>query len=72
MKRFLHRYEVMSGQVVNLNKSMIKFSTNTMEANRREVCNQLGVREATTPGRFMGLLMNIGRNKIAEFGFLLE
>lgn len=36
------------------------------------MCNQLGVREAEVPGRYLGLPMHIGKNKAAEFNFILE
>lgn len=44
MKRILNRYKNILGQVVNFNKSLVKFSSNTTEQNMREVCTQLGVR----------------------------
>ncbi|XP_074342892.1 putative mitochondrial protein AtMg00310 [Apium graveolens] len=37
-----------------------------------EVCDQLEVREAETPGRYLGLPMRVRKSKIAEFSFLLE
>lgn len=43
MKKILNRYECISGQMVNFNKSLITFSPNTTAENRMEVCNQLGV-----------------------------
>lgn len=72
MKRVLNRYEDISGQMVNYNKSLITFSPNTATDARINVCDQLGVKEANAPGRYLGLPMSIGRNKAAQFGFLLE
>lgn len=72
MKNILNRYEAMSGQVVNYTKSLVTFSPNTAIVNREEVCQTLGVREAVAPGRYLGVPMNIGRNKAAEFEFLVE
>lgn len=37
-----------------------------------EVCSQLGVREADVPGKYLGIPMQIGRNKVSVFNFLAE
>lgn len=42
----LQRYEALSGQVINYNKSEIIFSPNTAEADRVEVCSSLAVQQA--------------------------
>ncbi|XP_074347574.1 uncharacterized protein LOC141686438 [Apium graveolens] len=72
LKRILKRYEAISGQVVNFNKSTISFSPNTAEQVRREICDKLEVKEVKTPGKYLGIPMHIGRNKVTEFAFLLE
>lgn len=72
MKRILNRYENISGQVINYNKLSLTFSPNTSLENRLEVCGQLGVKEAETPGRYLDIPMHIGRNKGVEFGFLVD
>lgn len=43
MKKILNRYEEISGQVVNFNKSSVVFSANTKEEDKEKVCEQLGV-----------------------------
>lgn len=54
MKRILNRYEEISGQVVNFNKSTVVFSPNTNEENRIKVCTQLGVRTVDNPLQLSG------------------
>lgn len=70
MKRILTRYENISGQMVNYNKSSVTFSHNTDEETGREVCTELGVLLSESPGKYLGLPMTMGRNKVANFGFL--
>lgn len=72
MKNILNRYEEISGQVVNYNKSMVTFSPNTTTQSREEVCNQLGVQEQERPGKYLGLPMHIGRGRVSVFNFLIE
>lgn len=72
MKRILNRYEQISGQVVNYNKSVVTFSPNSDGENRRAVCHELGVGEAESPGKYLGIPMSIGKNRVAEFNFLME
>lgn len=50
MKRILQRYEAISGQVINFNKSLITFSPNTIQQTRQLICKTLGVNEAKVPG----------------------
>ncbi|XP_074336510.1 uncharacterized protein LOC141673664 [Apium graveolens] len=72
MKRILDRYAVMSGQVINFNKSAITFSSNTTTTDRVEVCEQLQVQEKETPGKYLGIPMHIGRNKKSVFSCLID
>ncbi|XP_074352094.1 uncharacterized protein LOC141691256 [Apium graveolens] len=72
MKRILNRYEEISGQMVNYNKSTITFSPNTNGNDRQEVCAQIEVNEVQAPGKYLGMPMVIGRKKVATFKFLLD
>ncbi|KAL8101226.1 hypothetical protein AgCh_033196 [Apium graveolens] len=72
MKRILGRYERNWGQMVNYNKSVVTFSPNTTETSRNEVCHELGVREATAPSRYLGILMQLRKNKVEDFNFLVR
>lgn len=72
MKRILSRYETISGQMINYNKSSVIFSPNTDVSSRAEVCEQLGVCEVQSPGKYLGMPMHIGRRKCATFSFLSD
>lgn len=69
MKNILNRYEGISGQKINYTKSMVTFSSNTPASSREDVCMQLGVREMQNPGKYLSMLMVVGRNKICTFTF---
>lgn len=72
MRNILDRYETISGQAINMNKSSLYFSPNTMESTRREVCECLSVREVQEPGRNLGMPMTIGRMRTSVFHFLTD
>lgn len=72
MKRILKRYEEISGQVINFNISTVVFSPNTSEENRQGVCEQLGVKEVNSSGKYLGMPMTVGRLKVATFRFLFD
>lgn len=71
-RRLLQKYECISGQVINYNKSNIIFSPNTKREDREVVCGILEVQEAEKPGRYLGMPMSVGRNKIEVFSFLKD
>lgn len=58
--------------MINYEKSAITFSSNTKPEARREVCEQLEVKEKDDPGEYLGMPMRIGRNKASVFGFLVD
>lgn len=72
MKNILHRYENLSGQAVNYNKSSITFSPITLIEDHRKICSALEVREISSPAKYLGMPMYVGRNKNAVFGFLAD
>lgn len=72
MKRILSRYAEISGQIINFNKSVVTFSPNIRLVDREEVCMELGVQENASPGKYLGLPMNIRRNKKSVFEFLVD
>lgn len=51
MKKILQRYEMLSGQAINYNKSSVIFSPNTWVADKTKVCANLGVQEKNKPGK---------------------
>ncbi|KAL8125037.1 hypothetical protein AgCh_012638 [Apium graveolens] len=72
MQRIIKRYENLSGQAVNFNKSTITFSPNTATDTREAICGLLEVRESTSPGKYLGIPMTIGRKKCEVFKFLTD
>ncbi|KAL8096595.1 hypothetical protein AgCh_037529 [Apium graveolens] len=72
LKSALQRYEVLSGQIINYEKSEVVFSPNTNEEDRMEVCESLGVRQVQKPGKYLGMPMNVGSSKTEVFGFLVN
>lgn len=70
MKNIIQRYEMLSGQVVNFNKSAITFSPNTAAPMRETICDILEVNENRNPGKYLGLPMEVGRRKNEVFSFL--
>lgn len=59
IKRIIERYEDLSGQAVNFNKSAITFSPNITVETREAICGVLGVQESTIPGKYLGLPMAV-------------
>lgn len=64
MKNMLKRYEVVSGQAINFNKSSIIFSPNTEVEVKRRICEILEVDAVDKPGRYLGIPMEVGRKKM--------
>lgn len=69
MKSIIKRYEELSGQAVNFNKSTITFSTNAAVETRGIVSGILDVGEIQNPGRYLGLAMVVGRKKMRPLIF---
>ncbi|WOG90771.1 hypothetical protein DCAR_0310016 [Daucus carota subsp. sativus] len=72
MKNIIKRYEELSGQAINFQKSTITFSPNTSQVNREAICGILEVSERSTPGKYLGLPMDVGRRKNEVFNFLSD
>ncbi|KAL8108257.1 hypothetical protein AgCh_024635 [Apium graveolens] len=58
--------------MVNYNKSIISFSPNTKVEDRAVVCNVLQVHKTATLGRYLGMPINVDRNKAEVFNLLKE
>lgn len=72
IKRILDLYGRSSGQVVNLEKSLVIFNKNTAQEIRDDVCRELeGVNEQKK-GKYLGLPLMIGRSKNEVFCFIIE
>ncbi|KAA3471031.1 reverse transcriptase [Gossypium australe] len=72
MKDILKEYESCSGQCVNFNKSTIFYNSNTSRENREAVSNMLGVRSTTSPEKYLGLPIVVGRRKKEVFQSILD
>lgn len=72
IKNVLRRYENISGQAINFNKSSVMFSPNTTIQDRHEVGQLLQVQEVREPGRYLGMPMNVGKRKVSVFNALTD
>ncbi|KAK5774272.1 hypothetical protein PVK06_042127 [Gossypium arboreum] len=63
----IREYEMVSGQRVNFDKSLIYFGANVNSNVNAEIINLLGVRMATNLEKYLGLPMMVGRRKIWAF-----
>lgn len=68
----LHKYEIASGQSINLGKSNILFSKNVAHATRTMITDFLGVNECARVSKYLGLPAMIGRNKKEIFNFVRD
>ncbi|XP_074378628.1 uncharacterized protein LOC141720172 [Apium graveolens] len=72
MKDILQQYQNVSGQMINSSKSNITFSPNTAREDRAGVCEVLRIQETDAPGKYLGMPMRMGRNKMEVLGFLKD
>lgn len=72
LQSILNIYEECSGQMINKEKSAIRFSTNTSVADRQQVCQILWVPTETMNERYLGLPVFVGRSKSSVFAYLKE
>ncbi|XP_021714867.1 uncharacterized protein LOC110682830 [Chenopodium quinoa] len=62
----------LSGQVINLQKSFVKFSPNTPEDYKDFLARRLKLQSKPTLGSNLGLPVDLGRNKVSDFSFLID
>lgn len=72
LKQVLREYEFCSGQKVNFSKSIIFFSSNTQEGERRTITRMLGVRSSDDLERYLGLPSLVGKKKKIAFQMLKD
>lgn len=72
LNSLLQKFELASGQKVNLGKSSVFFSSNIIRSNREEVCRELQMTEADAGSTYLGLPNMLSRNKTALLGFLKD
>ncbi|XP_062101909.1 uncharacterized protein LOC133809260 [Humulus lupulus] len=68
----LKLFQMASGQQVNLHKSSVFFSANTVPDMRKDICSILNMNEASVNTMYMGLPNILGRRKSAILGFLKD
>lgn len=68
----LHKYELASGQAINLDKSEIMLSRNVSQNVRSVLVDVLGVQERFGVSKYLGLPSMIGRNKIDVFHYVKD
>lgn len=69
MVSLLRKFELASGQQVNLGKSYIFFSSNVSEAIKREICGVLQMNKADDRSKYLGLPNFLGRGKLSLLGY---
>ncbi|GLT94950.1 hypothetical protein SLE2022_126590 [Rubroshorea leprosula] len=70
LKDILQKYELMSGQKVNLRKSTISFSNSVHSRVRRCITDILGMEEIKHQGQYLGFPAYVGRSRSAAFSNL--
>ncbi|CAI8598701.1 unnamed protein product [Vicia faba] len=66
------RYQLTSGQVMNLDKSEVSFSKNMNAGLRDTMCNRLGVQVIDNHSKYMGITMVFDWSKKDIFSLVLE
>lgn len=70
LKKILKEYEEATGQLINMEKSSVLFSKNTLPSVKSEVCQAMGSIKQVEQGKYLGLPMVITRSKEQVFGFI--
>ena len=65
-------YVVSSRQCINMEKSLVYFSSNVEEDRRQRIKEQLGVKEVERFESYLGLPTLVGRAKYQTFSFLKD
>lgn len=72
IKDILNRYELMSGQAVNYQKSAIFFSSNVRTDKQEEIKNILQVYNNIGNSKYLGLPSLVGKSKKSVFNYLKD
>uniref|UniRef100_A0A5B7BU37 Reverse transcriptase domain-containing protein n=1 Tax=Davidia involucrata TaxID=16924 RepID=A0A5B7BU37_DAVIN len=70
--RIISLYGSASGQQINLDKSVLSFSSNVLAGKREQLRHILGVSICSIHNKYLGLPSTIGRSKMQPFGVLQE
>ncbi|CAH9109059.1 unnamed protein product [Cuscuta epithymum] len=72
VKDILKTYEILSGQIINFDKSSVSFSSNVVAEMRDELCLLLGVNQEVVRSKYLGLPALVGRKKREILLYLKE
>ena len=72
IQEILGKYERVSGQKINSEKTSLFFSNNTSNVSKEEIKNLLGVAEIKEYERYLGLPTVVGRKKKASLNFIKD
>lgn len=72
LKGILDKYALVSGQVINYEKSSMTFSKGTSQPRRNQIQATLGVETVTKHDKYLGMPATVGRSKKEIFIFLRE
>ncbi|KAA3466240.1 reverse transcriptase [Gossypium australe] len=67
VRDIIREYEMSAGHRVNYDKSLIFFGANVKEEVKEDITRVLGVRVASSPDKYLGLPMMVGRRKAWAF-----
>ncbi|GLU21286.1 hypothetical protein SLE2022_374320 [Rubroshorea leprosula] len=70
LMEILQKYELMSGQMVNLRKSSVSYSSNVQSRTRMRIVDILGMDETVHQGRYLGFPIYVGRSRSTAFSGL--
>lgn len=68
----IREYEMILGQRVNFDKSLIYFGANVDSITMEKITSLLGVRVASSPEKYLGLPMMVGQNKTWAFSHFVD
>ena len=72
LKDIFHKYEVASGQAINLSKSSITFGNKVLPGVRTRMRNILGIHNEGGIGKYLGLPEQFGSKKGEMFAYIVE
>ena len=72
ISEILQKYVAASGESINLQKSSMYFSKNTLSGQRQAIVSALGVNEVERFDAYLGLPTLIGQAKYQTFSFLKD
>lgn len=72
IKDCLYSYENASEKLINFTKSSISFNENLDKVYKQLLCDFFRVSMSISSSSYLGMPMNVGRSKIASFGFIRD